>query len=90
MHAVKLRLEAWREAEHRRDGLAPGSPEWQQADEELRNAEKAFHGEEAQEYARYAEAEFEHGHPWSAHVDRRTSGAGIPVVRASIARLPRG
>ena len=77
MQNVKLRLDAWRDAVHRRDGLAPGSPEWQDAEDEVRNAEKAFHGELAQASARYAEAEFQEPNPgWSARVDRLTQRAG--------------
>ncbi len=76
MQNVKLRLDAWRDAERRRDGLVVGSSEWQEADEEVRGAEKAFHAELAQTSARYAEAEFQDSNPaWSAHLDRLTSGA---------------
>ena len=73
---VKLRLDAWREAEHRRDGLALGTSEREEAEEEVRTAEKAFHAEVAQASARYAEVEFQDANPaWSARVDYRTSEA---------------
>jgi hypothetical protein len=85
---VKLRLEAWREAEHRRDGFALGSPEWQEAEDDARSAAKAFHAEVAQATARYAEEDFQGRRPWSAQLDRRTSGAGGSVADASLARWP--
>lgn len=76
MQNVKLRLDAWRDAEHRRDRLAPGSSEWQDAEDEVRSAEKAFHAEFAQASARYAEAEFQGlNRGWSAQVDPGTSRA---------------
>ena len=74
MHNVKVRLDAWRQAEHDRDGLAVGSSERQEAEEQVRAAEKAFHAEFAQTSARYAEAEFRDSRRgWSAHLDRRVS-----------------
>ena len=77
MQNVKTRLDAWREAEHRRDGRAPGSAERQDAEDEVHVAEKAFHAELAQESARYAEAErTESGPRWSGRVDRLTQRAG--------------
>jgi len=77
MQNVRSRLDAWREAEHRRDGLAPGSPERQDAEDEVQSAEKAFHAELAQESARYAEAELTGSSPrWSGRVDRLTQRAG--------------
>ena len=71
---VKLRLDAWREAERHRDGLALGSPEWGEADEQVRTAAKVFHAELAQVSARYAEAEFQERSRWFSTLDRRTSG----------------
>lgn len=76
MQNVKMRLDAWRDAQHRRDGLALGSSEWQEAQDEVRSAEKAFHAELAQASARYAEAEFQGpNRGWSAQLDPRTSRA---------------
>jgi hypothetical protein len=76
MQNVKVRLDAWREAEHRRDGLVLGSAERQEAEEQVRTAEKAFHAELAQTSARYAEQEFRSSNlGWSAQLDRRTSVA---------------
>lgn len=73
---VKIRLDAWRDAERRRDALALDSAEWQEAVEEVRNAEKAFHAELAQVSARYAEDEFLHlNRGLVPHLDRRTSRA---------------
>jgi hypothetical protein len=77
MENVKLRLDAWREAEHRRNRLAAGSPEWHDAEHEVRSAATAFHAELAQVSARYAEAEFQRPNPrWSTRVDRVTQLAG--------------
>ena len=64
MQDVKSRLDAWRDAEHRRDGLPLGSSEWRQAEEDVARAAKVFHAEEAQEYARYAVDAFEERNPW--------------------------
>ena len=76
MQNVKVRLDAWRDAEHRRDGLAPGSSEWQDAEDDVRSAEKAFHAELAQASTRYAEAEFQGlDRDWSPLVQRRASVA---------------
>lgn len=73
---VRMRLEAWRQAEHRRDSLALGSSERQEAEEQVRTAEKAFHAELAQASARYAEEEFrDPRRGWSAQLGRRTSVA---------------
>ena len=73
---VKTRLDEWRDAEHRRDRLALGSPERQEAEEQVRTAEKAFHAELAQASARYAEEEFQYpNRAWSAQVERRASVA---------------
>lgn len=89
MQNVKLRLDDWREAERLRDALALGSSEWQEAEEEVRSAAKAFHAELAQASVRYAEEEFQDRNRWSAQLDRRTSGAGDLVADALFARLPR-
>jgi hypothetical protein len=76
MQTVKLRLDAWRDAEHRRDRLAPGSSEWQYADDQVRYAETAFHAELAQVTARYAEADFERLNTgWFGRVVRVVEGA---------------
>jgi hypothetical protein len=70
MENVKLRLDAWRDAQHRRDRLAPGSSEWLGAEDEVRSAATAFHAELAQVTARYAEAEFQRPNPrWSGGAD---------------------
>lgn len=90
MRNVKLQLDSWRDAERRRDRLAPGSPAWQEADEDARTAAKAFHAEVAQASARYAEEDFQDRRPWSLPSDRRTSPAGRPVVDGHLARWPRG
>jgi hypothetical protein len=77
MQNVKLRLDAWRDAERRRDRLAPGSPEWQDAEDEVRRCVLVFHAELAQASARYAEAEFQGPRPaWSPRADRLTQRAG--------------
>jgi hypothetical protein len=70
MQNVKLRLDAWRDAERRCNGLAVDSSEWQAAEEDVRSAAKVFHAEVAQVSAQYAEAEFQDRNPWSAHLDR--------------------
>lgn len=76
MQNVKMRLDAWRAAAQRRDGLAPGSSEWQDAEDDVRSAERAFHAELAQASARYAEAEFQGlNRGWSAQLNPRTSRA---------------
>ncbi len=67
---VRLRLDAWREAERRRDGLALGSPEWQAAEEDVRSAAKLFHAEVAQVSVRYAEEEFQDRSPWLSATPR--------------------
>ena len=85
---VKLRLDAWRDAERRRDGLALGCSEWQEAEEEVRSAAKAFHAELAQASVRYAEVEFQERNRWSAQLDRRTSEAGDLMADALLTRLP--
>jgi hypothetical protein len=68
---VKLRLDAWRDAEHRRDGRALGSPGWQEADEEVRSAAEIVHAEVAQASARYLESELQDRNPWAVQLDRR-------------------
>ena len=76
MQDAKARLDAWREAEHRRDGLACGTSEWEEADQEVRLAKQAFDAAFAQAYARYAEEQFQgQRHRWSAEVDHRTTRA---------------
>ena len=76
MKDAKARLDAWREAEHRRDGLARDTSEWQEADAEVRSAKQSFDAAFAQAYARYAEERFQGTNPrWSTEVDRRTSRA---------------
>ena len=57
MHNVKPRLDDWRDAERRRDGLAPGTSDWQAAEEDVRGAATVYQAEVAQESARYAEDE---------------------------------
>ncbi|HEY5629559.1 MAG TPA: hypothetical protein VIR16_08620 [Candidatus Limnocylindrales bacterium] len=52
MEDVKTRLDAWRAAENRRDGLARGTTEWLVADEDVQSAKKAFDAAFAQAYAR--------------------------------------
>lgn len=74
VHNVKLRLDAWREAERHRDGLALGSPEWAEADEQVRTAAKMFHAELAQVSVRYAEEALQARDRWFSTLDRRTSG----------------
>ena len=82
---AKLRLDVWRDEERRRDGLALGSSEWRDAEEDLLRARKVFHAEVAQVSARYAEAAFHDRNRWSAQLDRRTSGARGSVADASLA-----
>ena len=88
MQNVKLRLDAWRDAERRRDGLALGSSAWLEAEDDVRRAAKVFHAEVAQVSARYAEEEYQARNPWSAQLDRRMSGADDSVGVASPARWP--
>lgn len=88
MQDVQLRLDAWRDEERRRDGLALGSSEWQEAEEDVRRARTVFHADVAQVSARYAEEELQDRNPWSAQLDRHTAGAGNSVAVASLARWP--
>lgn len=90
MQNVKLRLDAWRDAERRRDGLHLDSPEWQEAEEDARRARTVFHAEFAQVAARYAEAQYQARSLWSLQWERRTSRAGDPLAVASPARWPQG
>lgn len=73
MQNVRFRLDAWREAERRRDGLALGSPEWQEAEEDVRSAAKLFRAEVAQASVRYAEEEFQHRSPWLSATPRSSA-----------------
>ena len=74
MQDAKNRLDAWRAAEIRRDGLDRGSPEWQEADAEVQSAKKAFDAAFAQAYAKYNETRYQAQNPhWSAEIERRTS-----------------
>jgi predicted secreted protein len=74
LHDAKTRLDAWRAAETRRDGLVRGSPDWQAADAEAQSAKKAFDAAFAQAYARYTEERYQARNPhWSAEGERRTS-----------------
>jgi hypothetical protein len=74
LQEAKTRLDEWRAAETRRDGLVPGSPEWQTADAEVQSAKKAFDAAFAQAYARNAEERHQAQNPhWSAEGERRTS-----------------
>ena len=86
MQNVKLRIDAWRDAERIRDGLVLGSSEWQEAEEGVRSAAKVFHAEVAQATVRYAEEEFQARKPWSALLDRGISGAGGSVAEIARAR----
>ena len=88
MQNVQLRLEAWRDAERRRDALALGSSEWQEAEEDARSAAKAFRAGRAQALARHAEEEFSDRHSSSAQVDRRISRASDLVAGAFLALGP--
>ena len=89
MSNLKLRLDAWRDAERRRDRLALGTSGWQEAEEDVRSAAKVFHAEEAQESARYAEAEYHDRNRWSARLDRRTYGSGGSMADALLPRMSR-
>lgn len=89
MHDVKSRLDAWRVAEHRRDGFVVGSSEWQAAQEAVDHAAMAFHAEEAQEYARYAEEAFGDRNRWSALLARGTFGVVDPGADAILVRWRR-
>lgn len=76
MQNVKMRLDAWREAERHRDTLAVVGSEWEEAEEAVRTAEKAYRAELAQASVRYAEEHFQDTSPrWSPELDRRMSGA---------------
>jgi len=74
MRRIAVRLEEWRSAEHRRGALSPGSPAWQAADDEVRQAQAAYRGEASQAAAYYAELEFAaHDRSyarWPARIDR--------------------
>ena len=77
MQDVKLRLDAWRDALHRRDRLPPGSPGWQETDVEVRRAETAYRAEVAQVAARYSEAAFQRH-------KARFSGSVASATRSSL------
>jgi hypothetical protein len=70
LHNVRTRLDAWRAAVRHRDRLTSDSIGWQDADDEAREAAKAFHAEVAQASARYAEEEFQNEHAWSIESER--------------------
>jgi hypothetical protein len=76
---VRLRLDAWRDAERRRDKLASDSIDWQEADGEVHEAAKAFHAEVAQASARYAENEFQYQNAWSFQFERAASRASSRI-----------
>lgn len=86
MQNVRLRLDAWREAERRRDSLALGSPEWLEAEADCRSAAKHFHAEVAQVTARYAEAELRDRSSWWVLRDRRSADRGMAGAGASPAQ----
>ena len=86
MQNVKLRLEAWRDAERRRDGLPLDTAAWQEAEEDTRRTAKLFHAEVAQASARYAEEDFQDRSPWSLQLDQRASPVNQPAAEASPAR----
>lgn len=76
MQNVKLRLDAWRAAERRRNACVPGSAEWQEAEDEVRVAAKTFHAELAQVSARYAEEQFlDPNQRWAVLMERSASEA---------------
>lgn len=85
MENVKLRLDEWRDAERRRDGLVLGSAEWQDAEEEAQRAATVFHAEVAQASVRYAETELRDRHAWEKELGPRSPGAGDPVADPSLA-----
>jgi hypothetical protein len=72
---VRTRLHAWREEQRRRDRLARDSIDWQEADEEVREAAKAFHAAVAQTSARYVEEAFQKENAWFIRFERVASGA---------------
>ncbi len=77
MQNVQARLDAWRDAERRRDGLASDSSEWQQADEEVRGLAAAYRAAVAQAYVPRPEDEFhDRKWGWAVQLDRRTSDRG--------------
>jgi hypothetical protein len=67
---VRLRLDAWREAERRRDVLALDSPDRVEAEQDVRTAATLFHAEVAQVSARYVENEYRYRHPSSGQSER--------------------
>ena len=74
---VQARLDAWRDAERRRDGLAPGSSEWRLADEEVRGLAAAYRAAVAHAYARRVKHEsHDRNWGWPVQLDRRTSDRG--------------
>lgn len=83
---VKVGLEAWRDAERRRDELPFGSSKWQEAEEEVQIAAKVFHAELAQASVRYAEEELQDRNPWTVRLDRVTSRCTNPLSRTRSAR----
>lgn len=88
MEDVKLRLDAWRHAERRRDVLAVGTLEWRDAEEKARNAAKLFHAEVAQVSARYDEEDSQRRKPWTAPLDRRVTAEGNSMADASLDGWP--
>ena len=74
---VQARLDAWRAAERRRDGLAPDSSEWWLADEEVRGLAAAYRAAVAQAHARLVKHEsHDRNWGWPVQLDRRTSDRG--------------
>jgi len=67
---VRLRLDAWREAERRLDVLALDSREREEAEQDVRSAAMVFHAEVAQVSARYVENEYRYRHPSSGQLER--------------------
>jgi hypothetical protein len=53
MYEVAARLEAWRQAERRRDALAAGDDLWDAVEAELRDARTRYRAEVAQATAHY-------------------------------------
>ena len=88
MQNVKSRLDAWRDAERRRDRLVPGSSEWHEAAADAETAAKMFRAELAQASVRYAEDALQARDPRLAQLGRQGSGAGESLADVLLSRTP--
>jgi hypothetical protein len=71
---MKARLDAWRDAERRRDARTPTGSGQQEVDEEIRTAKEAFQDELARVSARYADEEHQDtNRGWPGSFGRRVA-----------------